>query len=276
MNKEKKILNDIIKVSQLIGKENEEKFGRDEYLNHPEARYSKYDIYDNGKDWNYWAKELGFNTMAKNEITDDEYFSNLQQAINHLGRFPKVSERKNLNLNFSKRRWSTLNDFIHEAINNKKVKVPRDLLVELKNEKQSQLIKVDIPEQKIKNLGFVPPIPVYAKRNKWERTNIIGFPYSPQDESGVIALFAIMCVERDVPYEILELNSGKGVDGILYDLNLKKELFFELKYILSKGSWNHPFDSFDILICWESKWLDFPKPVLELKELLKKRHTIRK
>ena len=269
MNKESKILGDIKRIAELIGKKEGQKLGRNEYLNHTDSKYSHYELYDEGKDWTYWTKQLGYVTKAKREISDKEYFSNLQIAINKLGRLPKVSERKMYGLNFSKRRWPTLIEFIRGAIYNNQISVPDEILADIEKEEQTQFIKVELPEQRIARPEFVPPIPINTKRNKWERTGIYGFPYSPQDESGVIALFAILCSTKYLPYEILELNGGKGVDGILYDSNLNKELLFELKYILSKGSWNHSFDSFDILICWESKWLDFPKPVLKLKDVIK-------
>ena len=115
----------------------------------------------------------------------------------------------------------------------------------------------------------VPPIPPNTKRTKWERTGIPGLPYAPQKEQGVLAFFAIFCSERILPWQILDISAGKGIDATCFDENENKEIQVELKYILSKGSWNHPLEDLDYVVCWENRWPDFPKPVIEIGKIMR-------
>jgi len=277
-NKEEEIIKDIVSVATKNRIRNGETFGRTQYLNDTSSKFSKYELYDNGKDWTYYCSKAGFLTKSKEQKDDDYYFNKLQIALNDLKRFPKVSERKKYNLNFSKRRWATLKDFIEYAIRNGKVKPPNHFIDEFDKAESSFSVSKEITYSIVKSVSeakrMVPPIPQYTKRDKWERTDLEGFPYAPYDESGVIALFAILCSKGILPMQITQLNSSKGIDGIYWDDNKKQEVKFELKFRLSKASWNHPFDSFDVLICWEKRWKDFPKGVIELKEVLSKMNRI--
>jgi len=176
-------------------------------------------------------------------------------------------------LSFSKKRWPTLKAFIEDAISHGKVRLPASLKIKPAVEKpkeDNQAPKEEHYEVIKKHARAIPPIPQRTRRRKWERTGIDGFPYAPQDESGVIALFSILCAKEIIPWQILELNKGKGIDVTCYDDQKKCEFKVELKYILSRSNWNHPFDSFDRVVCWENRWRDFPKPVLELRSLLQK------
>ena len=92
----------------------------------------------------------------------------------------------------------------------------------------------------------VPPIPGKTKRRKWERTGVRGFPYAPQDELGVAALFAVLCALGKLAghdWEILELRGGKGVDATCYDHTENREVRIELKYQLAKSGWNHKIEA---------------------------------
>jgi hypothetical protein len=115
---------------------------------------------------------------------------------------------------------------------------------------------------------IIPPIPKSSKRNRWERTDIDGFPYAPQDESGVVALFGILCSQGVLRWQIIDLNSSKGIDCICFDEEAGKEICAELKFLLTRAGWNHPIDQIDYVVCWENRWADFPKPVIELKKLI--------
>ena len=70
--------------------------------------------------------------------------------------------------------------------------------------------------------------------------------------------------------QILGLNDSKGIDGVCYDEENNCEVRVEFKRNLTRGSWNHSFDSFDYLICWENRWTGspFPKPIIELKAIV--------
>lgn len=272
--KTQKIVDDIIKVARRLGLvPGKDKFSRAEYLNNG-GRFSYYNLYDGGMNWTYYCEKAGYRpkTVIKS-ISDEVYFKRLRKAIKVLGRRPKTSECKKFGLTFGKKRWPTLGDFIKTATSKGVVKLPNSEKVQrvkkLPNEdkkssqKEHNNVLSEFPRP-------IPPIPEKTKRKKWERTGIVGFPYVPQDESGVIALFAILCAKGTIPWQIIELNSGKGIDAICYDDQQRREIRVEFKYILSRSNWNHPFDSFDYLVCWENRWPDFPKQVWELKSLIKK------
>jgi hypothetical protein len=112
----------------------------------------------------------------------------------------------------------------------------------------------------------IPPIPSKSKRRKWARIDVPGFPYAPHDEQGVVALFAVLCNRGGKPWQILDINGGKGIDAICWDDERNIEFRVEFKYVLSKQSWNHPVDNLDLVVCWRNQWLDFPKPVFELEK----------
>lgn len=271
--KTKEIVDDIIKVARRLGLvPRKDKFSRAEYLNNG-GRFSYYDLYDDGMNWTYYCEKAGYKTKTKEHIPDEIYYERLQKAVKDLGRLPKVYERKKFGLNFSKRRWPTLDDFIKTATLKGIVKLPNSEKVQRVKKPPNEDKESSQKEHYTVLSEFsrpIPPIPEKTKRKKWERTGIVGFPYVPQDESGVIALFSILCAQGTIPWQIIELNSGKGIDAICYDDQQRREIRVEFKYILSCSNWNHPFDSFDYLVCWENRWPNFPKPVLELKTLIKK------
>ena len=119
----------------------------------------------------------------------------------------------------------------------------------------------------------VPPIPQNSKRQRWKRIGIEAFPYAPQDELGVVALFGIFCSKRIIPWQILDLNGGEGIDGVCYDDASGREINVEFKHKLSRTNWNHPLDEVDYVVCWENAWHDFPKKVIELSKLIRQAAT---
>jgi hypothetical protein len=266
------IVSDIVRVANQLATST---LSRSEYVQH--GGFSLYQIYDGGVTWEDYCREAGVKTRKKEEVPDEVYFGRLQCAIRELGRHPKTSERKRFGLNFSKRRFPTLPAFIQAAIE-------RGIIPDTEaNEpyEQSQLKQEsavaaipDATETTGTTNRQVPAIPAHTSRAKWERIDMPGFPYAPQDESGTIALFAILCARGVIKWDILDLNTGKGVDCICWDHVMKRELRVELKHRLTRAGWNHAVDDVDYVVCWENRWPDFPKPVISLRdsmELLRRR-----
>jgi len=265
MATEKEIVEDIVRVATELGVQS---LSRSCYLQL--ARFSSNQIYDGGRTWSDLCAQAGLSTGANNEpVSDEVYFQRLSDAMNKLGRFPKASERKLYGLNVSKARYANLSEFIRAAV--RLGKVP-DLTGQYSKETEvaastpNAAIPIHITSRDIPRV--IPPIPKVSKRTKWERTDIDGFPYAPQDESGVVALFAVLCSQGVLRWQILDLNSSKGIDCICYDEESGKEIHVELKYLLTRSGWNHPIEEVDYVVCWESRWPDFPKPVFELKKYI--------
>lgn len=175
------------------------------------------------------------------------YFERLRRAIETLGRLPKTQERKRFRLNFSKRRWPTLGALIKDAVSKGIISArssEKDGLVD----EQPRCMSKTLPKEhrdSFQDSRPIPPIPERTKRKRWERTGVAAFPYAPHDESGVVALFSILCGLRKILWQILEFNRGKGLDAIVYDERRHHELKVELKHILSRSAWNHSVDSVD-------------------------------
>jgi hypothetical protein len=270
MNDDRKdsIVEDIKRVALLLGSN---VLSRSDYFKY--GKYSQYQIYEGGNDWTTFCDLAGVTSKTKLPVADEVYFLKLTEAIEILGRYPKTSERKRFGLNFSKRRYPTLKSFIDKAI--EFGRVPNLF----KKEKEPKCFpSIRIPEPIGVNrvscspgqelIRPIPPIPMPSKRSKWERTGLEGFPYAPQEEQGVLALLAILCSRGDIKWQILDL-SANGIDAICYDDYEKREIRVELKCLLSKGSWNHRLDDLDCVVCWENRWRDFPKPVVELSSLIR-------
>ena len=271
-NNEQKLIKDIKRIGRLLKKKPGNPFSKREYLTYPGHRFSHNSIYDGGVNWQYYCEKAGFKPKCVRNRPDDFYFDNLQRAIVDLGRFPKRSEFRKYNLKHTERRWKGQKAFFNDAISRKKVNaegIPHPEAVPAEKEIDSSSLSHDVKFFAVDISPMpVPTIPLHSKREKWIRTDISGFPYAPHDESGVIALFAVLCSKYIIPWQIVELNYGSGIDCICFDTSKKREIRVELKHTLSKGGWNHEFNSFDYLVCWENKWADFPKPVLELRSLL--------
>jgi hypothetical protein len=258
-----KIIEDIARVANELGVTS---LSRSRYLQF--ARYSGNQIYDEGRTWSELCSAAKLSTGANNEpVSDEEYFKRLTEAVEKLGRIPKASERKLYGLNVSKARYRNYSEFIREAIRKGKiVDLNGAYSVEESAPKHPEVALVPIHAGSKDQPRIIPPIPRSSKRTRWERTDIDGFPYAPQDESGVVALFAILCSQGVLRWQIIDLNSSKGIDCICYDEEAGKEIHVELKYLLTRSGWNHPLDDVDYVVCWESRWPDFPKPVFELKK----------
>lgn len=264
------IAEDIKRVAKQL---NSEEISRSEYLAH--GKFTVYQIYDGGRIWEDLCNQAGVSTKKKEPIPDDVYFQRLLNAVTTNGRLPKTSERKKFGLNFSKRRYPTLRAFLEKAI--QEGIIDNKYLSNEFIQANQYAISTENQEKQPNSCNFVerqvPPIPKITRRNKWERTGIEGFPYAPQDELGVVALFAILCYLGKINWQILEMRGGKGIDTTCFDHNNQKEIRVELKHTHSKANWNHKLDEIDYVVCWENRWLDFPKPVIILKDILQPKYS---
>lgn len=265
----KEVIEDIRRVAKQLGKS---ELSRSDYLGH--GKYSMYHLYDGGTSWDGYCKLAGLETKAKDQVSDEEYFQRLKDAVKQLGRYPRSSERKKFCLNMSKSRYPTLTDFIKKAAELGYVENLFDSERIFETPKVNNLDskdKVELnyhPAESQVVSRSIPPIPTGTKRRNWQRVDLDGFPYAPQEEQGVLAIFAILCSKRILPWQILDLCGGKGIDAVCFDEERNAEIHVELKYRLSKTSWNHSIDDLDYVVCWENRWKDFPKPVIELSKLL--------
>ncbi len=264
----KSLLRDIKRVANILGRANGEKFSRSEYLQNG-AKFTFYQIYDGGRNWSQLCSDAGFVTKEKEAVTDEDYFEKLLEAIRILGRYPKVSERKLYGLNFSKRRYPTLTHFIDKAIESGYVPNLRQNKVEQEIIGAEVNLPITLPQSHASSLRPVPAIPTKTRRTKWKRIPVHGLPYAPHDELSVVALFGILCSQGVINWDILEMNGGKGIDAICYDHNAGQEIRVELKHIFSSNSWNHLIEEIDYIVCWENRWPDFRKPVIELQNVIR-------
>lgn len=265
------LINDIQRVGKNLGRK---RLSCQEYLQNG-GRYSYYQVWDGGRTWSDVCKAAGFTPKTKQPVPDEIYFQRLARAYEELGRYHKTSERKKFGLNFSNRRFPNFTAFIERAV--ELGIVPRRDSSDTDprppphahEEDQSVLdTPSSTPVTSMTEDRPVPPIPAQTRRQKWERTQLDGFPYAPQDESGVVAVFAIFCAISEINWQIVEVNGGNGVDAKCYDHDMNREITVELKYTLSQASWNHSVDEIDFVVCWENRWKDFPKPVIELRRML--------
>lgn len=267
----KEVVEDIQRVAKQLGKS---ELSRSDYLGH--GKYSMYHLYDGGTNWDGYCKLAGVETKAKDQVSDEEYFQRLKAAVKQLGRYPRSSERKKFGLNMTKSRYPTLTDFIKKAAELGHVENLFDstqIVETAKVEKTDSKDKSELNYLSADSKGSarsIPPIPTGTKRRNWQRVDLDGFPYAPQEEQGVLAIFTILCSKRILPWQILDLCGGKGIDAVCFDEERNAEIHVELKYRLSKTSWNHSIDDLDYVVCWENRWKDFPKPVIELSKLLAK------
>lgn len=261
------IVADIKRVAFML---NQVELSRSEYLQH--SSFSEYRIYDGGNTWEALCDAAEIRTKKTEPVSDEVYFERLQQAVQLLGRLPKTTERKQFGLNFSKSRYPTLGAFIDKAVRMGIIEpqlasdasLPKLYEQTAVTTNKAMTNNIIATSEEIERERSIPPIPKKSKRNKWERIDIDGFPYAPQEEAGVIALFSILCSRGHINWQILDLQGGKGIDAVCYDNNDNKEIQVELKYSLSRSSWNHPIDDVDYVVCWLNRWADFPKPVIEL------------
>ena len=264
---ESDLIADVKKVASKLGAK---MLSRSEYFQH--GQYTPYQVYDGGRTWEDVCYAAGLETKKKEPVSDEEYLSRLKRAFEILGRYPKTRERKKFGLNFSKRRYATLNHFIRKAVS---LGYVADLFYDEPEKETDGAIlttaasRAPQSEPSERSTRPVPPIPVETNRTKWERTGVDGFPYAPHDELGVVGLFAILCSKRIIKWQILEMRGGKGIDITCYDEVMGKTIRVEPKHTLSKGSWNHRIEDLDFVVCWENRWADFPKPVLVLSRIVK-------
>ena len=240
---------------------------RSEYLQH--GRFSEYQIYDGGSTWEEYCRAAGVESKRKEEVPDEVYFGRLLHAIEKLGRHPKTSERKRFGLNFRKRRFPTLSAFIQAAVERGIIGGPETEAVSPDTSSEPEAAQIPaVTSEHVPSPRLVPPIPIETTRTKWERIDVPGFPYAPQDESGTVALFGILCAQGALQWDILDLNSGKGIDCICWDHVMQREIRVELKHTLARASWNHRIEEIDYVVCWENRWPDFQRPVISLRVLI--------
>ena len=108
---EEQIIQDIRQVAGQLGVES---LSCGQYVQ--SGRFTYYQVWDEGRTWTELCRAAGVKTKEKEPVPDEVYFHNLSRAVQELGRYPKVSERKKYQLNFKKRRWPTLTAFITKAI----------------------------------------------------------------------------------------------------------------------------------------------------------------
>lgn len=267
---DERIVKDIKRVAVAMGLCSGDSFSLPEYLMNG-GKYTEYSIHDGGSTWFAHCSAAGFATKAVKKVTNNEYFKNLNKAYQTLGRFPKSTELKKFGLLGAKKRWSPIKSFFDEAVKNGKIDgLSVKNISSILEKKGDQLVRTLVERKETiqsEETRPYPAIPRSNKRKKWQRTKVFGFPYAPQEETGLIALFAILCSRRVINWQILDLTS-KGIDAICYIESERKEIMVEFKNILSKAGWNHSFDDLDYLVCWENRWEDFPKPVIEVKKLI--------
>lgn len=261
-------------IRRVAGELGTSELSRSEYLQRGE--FTQYQLYDDGRTWGSLCASAGIRSKTRLAVSDETYFRNLASAVEVLGRYPLATERKRFGLNVNKRRYANLTALIDTAIELGYVPDLRARTAPAESgsnvgsasDTLAGLIKTALHNQG-RTPRSTPPIPLNTRRRRWERTGLAGFPYAPQEEQGVLALFAILCAEGILPWQILDISAGKGIDATCFDEVSQREIQVELKYLLSKGSWNHPLDDLDYVVCWESRWAGFPKPVIELSKLLR-------
>lgn len=263
------IVQDVKAVGQKLRRAHGDELSRSEYLQH--GRFSAYQIYDGGQTWEAYSQAAGFSTKGKEPVSDDDYLSRLVEAVKVLGRFPKSSERKRFGLNFSKRRYPTLGAFIDHAVSLGIVPgPPREATAPAEPREGDVDGHPNVQEPpRVPKDAPVAPIPADTRRTRWERVEISGFPYAPQDELGVVALFGILCSQGKIGWQIVELRGGKGIDATCYDNETGQHIRVELKKTLTRASWNHSINEIDYVVCWENRWPDFPKPVIALRDVVR-------
>ncbi|HEY4579767.1 MAG TPA: hypothetical protein VIG89_01910 [Candidatus Acidoferrales bacterium] len=204
------IVQDIKAVAQKLGRKQGDKLAQSEYLQN--GQFSAYWIYDGGQTWENYCRAAGFVTRKKDPVSDEVYFSRLVDAVKTLGRLPKATERKKYGLNFTKRRFPTLKDFIDHAVSLGIVLGPAKEAEKPSESHNQQIEKHAVVHEGAADTRAIPvaPIPTHTKRKHWERTEIKGFPYAPQDELGVVALFGILCAERKIDWQIVEMRVVRG------------------------------------------------------------------
>jgi hypothetical protein len=239
------------------------------------GKYSHHHLYDSGCSWNELCAAAGIKSKQIEPVPDEVYYDRLRSAIQGLGRYPRTYERKKFGLNFKKSRWPTLNAFVQHAIEEGVIEptgtpVRCDVFVTTADSPNRESSVAAPTHRRSTAKGrSTPPIPQRTRRLKWRRIDVAGFPYAPHDELGVVSLFAILCGQGRLPWEILELSGGKGIDAICWDRDDKREVRVEFKHTLSRHSWNHSFDDLDYVVCWENRWRDnCPKPVIKLREMV--------
>ena len=221
MPTEAEIIADIRRVGESLGKSPGDDFTLPEY-NNGGGNVSTHYLHQNDRRWSYYVQMAGFSPNRSSEfVSDDGYFARLREALQTLGekRPPKPTEQQKFRLNFRDNRWKTFNLFLQDAA--RLGHIPDHLIGDLLERDEIASTPAEattaplaqIPHRDKSGTRPVPPIPRQTKRKKWQRTDVVGHPYEPHDETGVIALFAILCAKGTIPWQILTLDSTR-IDAI--------------------------------------------------------------
>ncbi|MEY4704402.1 MAG: hypothetical protein RL042_598 [Nitrospirota bacterium] len=268
------IVADIKRVGTQLGLRSGAQFAFAEYRQ-AEGRFTKHQIQDGGLSWKYWCERAGFTTKGTPPVPTKDLIRRYADAYKELGRKPKASERKRYGLRFRPRidpmgteQIESLEDLHQLAIQCGEIaESPKAAAPAVGGAKPAVIVSPDLA-------GHIrseqpPPIPRRSKRKTWERIDVPGFPFAPHDENGVVALFAILCACGTLPYEILQLNSGKGIDAICWHRQELREVHIELKHVLRRSSWNHLLDEIDAVVCWRNSFPSFQRPVVVLEDVVR-------
>lgn len=276
MDKEAEMVADVRRVGLALGKvPGRDKLGKQEYLR-AGGRFSLYEVYDGGRNWTYYCRKAGYEPKTKSAVSDADYSERFRGACEELGRPPKKSEFKKYGLTCNKRRRRDVHrlyDNIASEIFGQSPARATPAAVE-KNEgtpdTTGKLPHSENAQSRQSGRGprQVPPIPRHVRGKRWDQTGVDGFPYAPHHEIGVVALFAVLCSQGMIPLQMTYVTSGKGIDGVCWDEEQQRDVRVEFKRVLSKTSFDKTLGSFDRVVCWENRWPDFSKPVIELKSLL--------
>jgi hypothetical protein len=273
MDKEAEIVGDVRKVGLALGKvPGRDRFGKREYIT-AGGRFSQYYLYDGGRGWEFYCRKAGYEPKTKSGVSDPDYAERFRRACGELGRPPRKSEYKNYGLSCNKRRRGDIHQLyatIASEIFGRRPATATPAAAE-KGEAPPDTSREARKSENVQNTHIgrtrrhVPPIPKNIRGKKWEQIGIDGFPYAPHHEMGVVAIFAILCSRGRLPLQITYVTSGTGTDGVCWDEEAQEEVRVEFKKILAKSSFDKSLGSFDMLVCWENRWPDFPKRVIELK-----------
>ncbi len=235
------------------------------------GNYTEGQIFSDGHKWEDLCKELGLDSDRRNKpVTDEEYLRRLKEFYDREGRVPNTSEIRLARLGFGKSRWPTLKAFLAFGVEQGTIParaLKKPYRIDETGEPTRDAAVTQRPENQDSSPGrerTPPPIPPGSKK-KWQRIDEPGFPYAPTSEAGVVALFAILCSHGKLPFQLVEITGGKGIDSTCWDERSKEHVSLEFKYKLRENSrWNHSIKDLHMVVCWNNEWPGFPKEVIAL------------
>jgi hypothetical protein len=249
-----------------------------EYLSRARSGITRWKINQAGG-WAKLCKAAGARAKTTRRVTNQEYFERLRRAYRELGRLPTAYERSKYHLDAVTKRWGSWQAFVEEARKRRVIpggehrpSQPRHAQRATQSEAKTDEGQL-ISTRRVRQPHRAPAIPRHTGRRnpKWRQTDIIQFPYEPLEEQGVVALFSILCATGTIDWGILDITSSRSPDATCYDYQRQTEIAVEFEHTLRKSTWHHDIDEIDCVVCWENRWSDFPKDVIELKKLISQR-----